>query len=85
MAHANVPAWKNAIWNPDLPNDTEDGKTALRRRFHFGVEIGDDVLECRYSLLNRGDLHQFPAANRTVAVLQADNQISALLFKLNKR
>ena len=53
--------------------------------FSFGVEIGDDVLECRDGLLNRGDLHQFPAADRTVAILQRDNQIPALLLKLNKR
>lgn len=59
----------------------------LSGSFHFslGVEIGDDVLECRDGLLNRGDLHQFPAADRTVAILQRDNQIPPLLLKLNKR
>ena len=59
----------------------------LRRGFHFrlGVEVGDDVLECRDRLLNRGDLHQFPATDRTVAILQRDNQIPALLLELNKR
>jgi hypothetical protein len=61
------------------------GKTfALRRRFHFSIEVGNDVLECRYRLLNRGDLHQFPAADRAVAILQPDNQVPALLLKLNK-
>ena len=57
----------------------------LRRRFHFSVEVGDDVLECRDRLLNRGDLHQFPAADRAVAVLQRDNQIPPLLLELNER
>lgn len=53
--------------------------------FRFRVEVGDDVLECRDSLLNRGDLHQLPATDRSVAILQRDNQIPALLLKLNKR
>ena len=55
------------------------------RRFHFGVEIGNDVLECRDRLLDRGNLHQLPAVDRTVAVLQRDNQIPPLLLKLNQR
>ena len=63
----------------------EGQELRLRRRFHFGVEVGDDVLERRDRLLNRGDLHQFPAADRAVAVLQRDNQIPPLLLELNKR
>src|SRR5216684_4930962 len=59
--------------------------TALCRRFHFSIEISDDVLECRDRLLNRGNLHQLPAADRAVAILQGDNQIPPLLFELNKR
>jgi hypothetical protein len=60
----------------------------LRRRcihFHFCIEIGDDVLEGGDRLLNSGDLHQFPAAHWTVAVLQRDDQIAPLLLELNKR
>ena len=51
-----------------------------RRRFQFGIEVGNDVLESRDRLLNRGNMDQFPAADRTVAVLQRDNQVSPLLL-----
>ena len=59
----------------------------LRRRFHFhfGVEIGDDVLERRNRLLNGSDLHQLPAADRAVAVLQGDHQVTPLLLELDER
>jgi hypothetical protein len=60
-------------------------KSCLRRCFQFSVEVGNDVLEGRDRLLNRSDLYQFPAANRTVAVLQRDNQIPPLLLELNQR
>ena len=33
-------------------------KNRLRRGFHFRVEVGNDVLEGRDRLLNRGNLHQ---------------------------
>ena len=56
-----------------------------RFHFHFGIEIGDDVLKRRDRLLERRDLHQFPARNRTAAILQRDDEIATLLFKLNKR
>ena len=56
-----------------------------RFHFHFSIEIGDDVLECRDRLLDRRDLHQFPARYRTAAILQRYDQVAALLFKLNKR
>ena len=59
--------------------------TALRRSFQFGIEVRDDVFERRDRLLNGGDLHQFPAADRAGAVLQGDNQIPPLLLELNKR
>ena len=49
------------------------------------AEVGNDVLECRDGLLDRSNLHQFPATDRTVAILQRDNQIPSLLLKLNKR
>jgi hypothetical protein len=58
---------------------------ALRRRFHFRIEIGDDVLERRDRLLDRGDLHQFPAVDRAVALLQRDHQVAPLLLELNQR
>ena len=60
-------------------------ESRLRRCFQFSVEVGNDVLEGRDRLLNRSDLYQFPAANRTVAVLQRDDQIPPLLLELNKR
>ena len=60
-------------------------RARLGRRFHFGVEVGDDVLECRDRLLNGRDLHQFPTANRSIAVLQRYNQVPPLFLKLNKR
>jgi hypothetical protein len=61
------------------------GQTTSGRGFHFGVEVGDNVLESRDGLLDRRDLHQLPAADRAVAVLQRDNQIPPLLLELNKR
>jgi hypothetical protein len=44
--------------------------------FHFGIEIGDDVLECLDRLLDRCDLHQLPAADRAIAILQCDDRCS---------
>jgi hypothetical protein len=66
------------------PNRSVGRETALRGGFQLGVEVGDDVLECRDRLLNRRNLHQFPAADRAVAILQRDDQIPPLLLKLNK-
>ena len=63
----------------------ETGQSALRRGFYFSVEVRDDILESRDSLLNRRDLHQLPAADRPFAVLQRDNQIPPLLLELNQR
>lgn len=57
----------------------------LRRRFQFRIEVGNDVLAGRDRLLNGGDLHQFPATDRAVAILQRYNQIPALLLKLYQR
>jgi hypothetical protein len=56
-----------------------------RFHFHFGIEIGDDILERRDRLLDRRDLHQFPARNRTAAILQRYDKVAPLLLKLNKR
>ena len=53
--------------------------------FHFSIEIGDDVLECLDRLLDRRNLHQLPVLDRTVAILQRDDQVPPLLLKLNKR
>src|SRR6266480_1606298 len=66
-------------------NPDNSPRNALCRRFHFSVEVGDDILECRDRLLDRRDLHQFPAADRAVAILQRDDQIPTLLLQLNKR
>ena len=82
---ASVQGSRRATWNPEFPPIGEGQDARLRRRFQFGIEVGDDVLECRDRLLNRGDLHQFPAADRAVAVLQRDNQIPPLLLELNQR
>ena len=60
-------------------------RLSRRIHFHFGVEIGDDVLEGGDRLLNSRDLHQFPAADWTIAVLQRDDQIPPLLLELDKR
>jgi hypothetical protein len=57
----------------------------LRRRFHFGVEIGDHILERGNRLLNCSDLHQLPPADRAIAVLQSDYEIPPLLLELYKR
>ena len=65
--------------------DSIETERALGRRFQFGIEVGNDILECGDGLLNRRDLHQLPAADRAVAVLQGDDQIPSLLLKLNKR
>ncbi len=56
----------------------------LGRGFHLGVEVGYDVLKCRDRLLDRSNLHQLPAGDRAVAILQRDNEIPPLLLKLNK-
>ena len=54
-------------------------------------EVEHIFLYCRthvygsHFLLNRGDLHQLPAADRTIAVLQRDHQVAALLLELNQR
>jgi hypothetical protein len=66
-----------ALWTAD--------NVASGRRFHFGIEVRDDILERRDRLLNRGDLHQFPGTDRAVAILQGDNQIPPLLLELDKR
>ena len=31
-----------------------------RFHFHFGIEIGDDILECLDGLLDSSNLHQLP-------------------------
>jgi len=64
---------------PKKPN------SRLRRCFQFGVEVGNDVLEGRDRLLNRSDLYQFPAANRTIAGFAARRPIPPLLLELNQR
>jgi hypothetical protein len=61
------------------------GETGLCRGFQLGIEVSDDVLECRDRLLDRRNLDQLPAADRGVAILHRDDQIPALLLKLNKR
>ena len=70
-----------------MPHLTAGGNRTNRLRggLHFSVEVRDNILESRDGLLNRRDLHQFPAADRAVAVLQRDNQIPPLLLKLNQR
>jgi hypothetical protein len=57
-------------------------KRRLRRRihFHFGVEVGDDILESGDGLLDRSNLHQFPAADWAEAILQRNDQIPPLLL-----
>src|SRR5262245_21602670 len=52
---------------------------------HFGIEVGNDVLERLDRLLDRGDLHQLPAADRAVAVLQGDDELAPLFLELNQR
>jgi len=64
---------------------SSEPEKGLRRRFHFRIEVQNDFLASRDRLLNRCNLHQFPTANRTVAILQRHDQIPALLFELNKR
>jgi hypothetical protein len=61
------------------------GRFGLCRRFHLGIEIGDDVFERRNGLLDGGDLDQLPARDRAIAVLQSDHQIPPLLLELNER
>ena len=87
MVQPNAQGCRRAIWNPDPAVEAGERATVLSRGFHFSfsVEVGDDVLEGRDGLLNRGDLHQFPATDRTIAILQRDNQIAPLLLELNKR
>src|SRR6478672_12019317 len=73
---------KNKPWAAPEVSAIGSGR---RFHFHFGVEIGDDVLERRDRLLDRRDLHQFPARDRTAAILQRYDQVAPLLLKLNKR
>ena len=60
-------------------------KSGGRFHFHFGIEVGDDVLESLDRLLDCRDLHQLPVLDRPIAILQRDDQIPPLLLKLNKR
>src|SRR5260221_9127358 len=83
-AGENAQAWRCGTWNPGGLGAAPGVETALRRRFHLGIEVCDDVIESRNRLLNRGDLHQFPAADRAGAILQGDDQIPPLLLELNK-
>src|SRR5258706_8915140 len=85
-ARGNAQRSRRATWNPEIPVLLRAAdRVASGRRFHFGIEVRDDVLECQDRLLNRGDLHQFPGTDRAVAILQGDNQIPPLLLELNKR
>jgi len=68
----------------DVRRVTSSGRR-FHFHFHFGIEIGDDVFESRDRLLDRCDLHQFPARDRTAAILQRDDEVAPLLLKLNKR
>ena len=70
---------------PAVEFEINRGRLCRRIHLHFGVEIGDDVLEGGDRLLDSRDLHQFPAADWTIAVLQRDNQIPPLFLELNKR
>jgi hypothetical protein len=63
----------------------KETQAALRGGFYLSVEIGNDLLECRDSLLDRSYLHQFPVTDRAIAILQRDDQVTALLLELNKR
>ena len=84
MARNSAPRSRRATSNAEqvLRPENEGG---LRCRFQFRVEVGDDVFKSRNRLLNRGDLHQLPAADRADAVLQCDDQIPPLFLQLNKR
>lgn len=67
------------------PSPARAAPDSSGRGFYFGVEIGNDVLERGDRLLHGGNLHQFPAVDRAVAVLQRDDQIPPLLLELNQR
>src|ERR1700722_20163647 len=78
------------VYRPDRNKRSaarSEPKKGLRRRFHFHfrIKVGNDVLEGGDRLLNRGDLHQFPAIDRAITILQGDNQIPPLFLKLDKR
>ncbi|MEP6838677.1 MAG: hypothetical protein ABJA75_11515, partial [Bradyrhizobium sp.] len=70
---------------PARLNRPASDRSGRRFHFQFGIEIGDDLLEGQNRGLNRGDLHQFQAADRSTAVLQRYDQIPSLFLKLNKR
>jgi len=59
-------------------------ETTLRGGFQLGVEVGDDVLECRNRLLNRRNLHQFPPLTGPLRFCSATIQVPPLLLELNK-
>ena len=96
-AKPNAPIWKRAIWKADhsvgkIPEKRtlgpgRPGAIGSGRSFHldFRVEIVDDILERRDRLLDRRDLHQFPARNRAAAILQRDDEIAPLFLELNER
>ena len=60
---------------------------ALGRGVHlgFGIEVGDHFLEGGNRLLHGRDLHQLPAIDRPVAILQGDDEIAALFLQLDQR
>src|SRR3978361_110950 len=83
---ASARRWNFVTRCPDpLHNQSRHGERKLRRRVQLGIEIGDDVFERRNGLLNCRDLHQFPAVDRSIALLQRHDQIPALLLELHQR
>jgi hypothetical protein len=84
-ARINAQGSRRATWKLELLMEISGLYQLLCRGFQFRIEVGNDVLEGRDCLLNRGNLHQFPAAHRTPAVLERDNEVPALFLKLNKR
>src|SRR5258708_26302970 len=84
LAVLNAPASRRATCRVK-PAGLSVGWSGRRFHFQFGIEIGNDLLEGQNRGLDRRDLHQFPATDRTVAILQRNDQIPPLLLKLNNR
>ncbi len=82
---SNAHGSRRATWKPELLMEISRLNQPSGGGFQFRIKIGDDVLERRDCLLNCGNLHQFPAAHRTPAVLERDDEVPSLFLKLNKR
>src|SRR6185312_2489766 len=75
----------DALPDPNRPGPRQcKADVALRGGFQLGIEVGDHVLERLDRLLDRSNLHQLPATDRPIAILQGNDEVASLLLQLNQ-